>query len=165
MKTREPATVTSDVAAFELLTRALLGIALESMSAAEGEAREARQVSLPQFRTLLALDGLGRISSSTLAAHLGLAASAITRMVDRLQNAGLVERGADARNRCIHTVELTQAGRELVSKVLARRHARLAEVLARMSPDEHEAAVQAARLFARLSGDAIALAEFGPVPV
>ena len=148
-----------DVTAFELLTRALIGIAVESLHAAD------EQVSLPQFRLLLALDGLGRVPSSKLAARLGLAASAITRMVDRLQQTGLVQRGTDPRSRSIVTVELTASGRHLVASVLDRRHERLAGVLDRMSPPHHAAAVRAAREFAGLSGDAIALGETGPVPL
>jgi DNA-binding MarR family transcriptional regulator len=148
-----------DVLAFELLTRALVGIALESVHSAGNE------VTLPQFRLLLALDGLGRVPSSRLAAQLGLAASAITRMVDRVEQAGLVGRGTDPRSRCIVTVELTDSGRELVASVLAHRHERLAAVLDRMSPRAHASAVAAAREFAALSGDAVALGESGPVPV
>jgi DNA-binding MarR family transcriptional regulator len=148
-----------DVLAFESLTRALVGIALESVHSAGHE------VTLPQFRLLLALDGLGRVPSSRLAAQLGLAASAITRMADRVEQAGLVRRGADPRSRCIVTVELTNSGRELVAAVLARRHERLAAVLDLMSPQVHASAVAAAREFTALSGDAVALGESGPVPV
>jgi DNA-binding MarR family transcriptional regulator len=149
----------ADVAALEMMTRALIGIALESIRS------EGADVTLPQFRLLLALEGLGRVPSSKLAARLGLAASAITRMADRLEHAGLVQRGTDQGNRCIVTLELTVAGRRLVAGVLARRQARLAAVLDRMSPDDREAAVRAARQFARLSGDAVAVGAAGPVPL
>ena len=142
-----------------MMTRALIGIALEAISS-EGEG-----VTLPQFRLLLALEGLGRVPSSKLAAQLGLAASAITRMVDRLEHAELVRRGADPGNRCIVTVELTAAGRRLVARALAHRHARLATVLDRMSPADRAVAVRSARQFALLSGDAVALGAAGPVPV
>lgn len=148
-----------DVIAFELLTRALIGIAMDSLQVAGG------QVSLPQFRLLLHLDALGRVPSSKLATHLGLAASAITRMVDRLQDAGLVQRGTDPRSRRIVTVELTAAGHSLVSAVLTSRHERLGAVLDQMSPTAHAAAVRAARHFASLSGDAVAHGESGPVPL
>jgi hypothetical protein len=62
-------------------------------------------------------------------------------------------------------VELTADGRRLVAAVLARRHGRLAAVLDRMSPGDHAATVRAAREFASLSGDAIALGKSGPVPL
>jgi DNA-binding MarR family transcriptional regulator len=154
-----PADGRPDVLALEMMTRALIGIALEAISS------EGQGVTLPQFRLLLALEGLGRVSSSRLATQLGLAASAITRMVDRLERAELVRRGTDRSNRSIVTVELTPAGQRLVTRALAHRHERLATVLDRMSPDEREAAVRSARQFARLSGYAVALGAAGPVPM
>jgi DNA-binding MarR family transcriptional regulator len=149
----------ADVAAFELLTRALIGIALEGLGVAGG------QVSLPQFRLLLALGGLGRVPSSKLAAQLRLAPSAITRMVDRLQDTGLVQRGTDPHSRSIVTVEPTAAGYQLIDAVLSHRHELLGAVLDQMKPADHAAAVRAARQFASLSGDAIAVGESGPVPL
>lgn len=148
-----------DVAAIEIMTRALIGIALEAIQS------EGAGVTLPQFRLLLALDGLGRVPSSKLAAQLGLSASAITRMVDRLEHAQLAQRGADQGNRCIVTVELTAAGQALVARVLGYRHARIATVLDRMNPDDRAAAVRSADQFARLSGDAVATGAAGPVPM
>ena len=149
----------SDVAAFELLTRALIGIALEGLEVAGG------QVSLPQFRLLLTLDGLGPMPSSKLAAQLRLAPSAITRKVDRLQDTGLVQRGTDPRSRSIVTVEPTAAGRQLIDAVLSHRHELLGAVLDRMTAADHAAAVRAASQFASLSGNAIAVGESGPVPL
>lgn len=149
----------ADVAAFEQLTRALVGITLQSLDALGGA------VSVPQFRLLLVLDGLGRVPSSALAGALGMGASSITRQVDRLQAAGLVERGADERNRSIVTVEVTAPGRELVTAVLEERRALLEEVLDRMDPGTREQARQAAAQFAALAGDAVALAVSGPVPL
>lgn len=149
----------ADVGALEMMTRALIGIALEGIYS------EGTDVTLPQFRLLLALEGLGRVPSSKLAARLGLAASAITRMGDRLEHAGLVQRGTDQGNRRLVTVELTVAGHCLVDGALARRQKRLAAVLDRMSPEDHEAAVRSARQFAHLSGDAVAVGAAGPVPL
>ena len=141
------------------MTRALVGLALEGINSAGAE------VTLPQFRLLLALDGLGRVPSSKLAERLGLAASAITRMVDRLEEAGLVERGGDLGKRSIVAVELSARGRRVVHRALARRQARLAAILDAMSPDDREAAARIARRFTVLSGDAVALGAAGPVPL
>ena len=150
---------TADVAAFEQLTRALVGITLASLDVLDGA------VSVPQFRLLLTLDGLGRVPSSTLATSLGMVASSVTRLVDRLQAAGFVARGADAASRSIVTVEVTEAGRDLVTAVLARRHALLEEVLDRMDPAERGRAAAVAEAFSRLAGPASALAASGPVPL
>lgn len=150
----------SDVAAFEQLTRALIGVTLESLDALDGTT-----VTIPQFRVLLALDGLGRAPSSALAARMGVTASSVTRGVDRLQAAGLVTRGTDKRSRSIVTVELTEPGRDLVATVLARRHALFEAVLDAMTPAERAAAADAATRFARLASEAVAIGPAGPVPL
>jgi DNA-binding MarR family transcriptional regulator len=149
----------ADVAAFELLTRALVGITLESQEVLGGA------VSVPQFRLLLALDGLGTVPSSALASALGMVPSSITRLADRLVAAGLVARGAHEHSRSIVTVEVTTAGHALVSAVLDRRHALLEVVLDAMDPAERTAAAAAAAHFARMAGHAVALSASGPVPL
>ncbi|MBR7831708.1 MarR family transcriptional regulator [Actinospica durhamensis] len=147
-----------DVAAFERLTRALVGVTAQSLDALDGA------VTVSQFRLLRTLDGLGRVPSSTLAAALGAAASSVTRLVDRLEAAGYVARGADSHSRSIVTVEVTAAGREVVAAVLARRHRLLESVLDLMSAEQRAHAADAAERFVRLAGDAaVEAAENGPV--
>jgi len=120
-------------------------------------------VTVSQFRLLRTLDGLGRVSSSSLAAALGTAASSVTRLVNKLETAGYVARGSDEHSRTIVTVEVTAAGREVVAAVLARRHVLLAGVLDAMAPDERERAADAAARFVRLAGDALVIGAKGPV--
>ena len=98
-----------EVAELEMLTRALIGITLQSLEVLGGE------VSMPQFRLLLAAAALGRAPSSRLAEAAGVPASSVTRLADRLETAGLLARGADARSRSIVTIEITSAGRDLVA--------------------------------------------------
>ena len=102
-----------EVAELEMLTRALIGITLESLEVPGGE------VSLPQFRLLLAASTPGRAPSSRLAEAAGVPASSVTRLADRLEAAGLLARGGDARSRSIVTIESTAAGRALVARVVA----------------------------------------------
>jgi DNA-binding MarR family transcriptional regulator len=149
----------ADVAAFELLTRSLVGITLQSLRSLDGA------VSMPQFRLLLMLDELGRVPSSRLAAALGLGAPAVTRLADRLAADGLLERGTDPRSRAIVTVEVTPAGRALVNRVLNRRHELFASVLDAMTPAERDGAAAAARRFAELATDAAGLGVTGPLPL
>ena len=150
---------TSAVAALELMTRALVGLTLQSLSVLDGT------VSLPQFRLLLVLSSLGRVPSSRLAASLGMTASSVTRLADRLESAGLLARGSDAKSRSIVTVEVTPAGLGLVARVVERRHVLLAAVLDRMEPRDRAAAARAARQFAGLAADAAQLSLTGPLPL
>src|ERR1700733_467695 len=82
-----------EVAELEMLTRALVGITLESLEVLGGE------VSLPQFRLLLAASTLGRAPSSRLAEAAGVPASSVTRLADRLGAGGPPPPGPDARRR------------------------------------------------------------------
>jgi DNA-binding MarR family transcriptional regulator len=146
------------VAAFERLTQALVGVTALSLDALDGA------VTVSQFRLLRTLDGLGRVPSCALATALGTAASSVTRLVDRLEAAGYVARGADAHSRSIVTVEVTESGRDVVTAVLARRHRLLESVLDLMTAEERAHAADAAERFARLAGDRAAEAgAIGPV--
>lgn len=148
-----------EVGELEMLTRALVGITLESLEVLGGE------VSLPQFRLLLAAATLGRAPSSRLAEAAGVPASSVTRLADRLEAAGLLARGGDARSRSIVTIESTAAGRALVARVVARRHELIAAVLDRMAPEERSAVARAAALFTALSADAAERGSSGPLPL
>jgi DNA-binding MarR family transcriptional regulator len=149
----------AEVAELEMLTRALVGITLESLEVLGGE------VTLPQFRLLLAASTLGRAPSARLAEAAGVPASSVTRLADRLVAAGLLARGGDARSRSIVTVEITAAGRALAARVVARRHELLAAVLERMAPDERAAVARAAALFTALSAGAAERGGSGPLPL
>lgn len=148
-----------EVAELEMLTRALIGISLQSLEVLGGE------VSLPQFRLLLAASTLGRAPSSRLAEAAGVPASSVTRLADRLAAGGLLVRGTDARSRAIVTIEITGAGRDLVARVVARRHQLLAAVLERMAPEERAAVAGAAAHFTALAADAADRGTSGPLPV
>jgi DNA-binding MarR family transcriptional regulator len=148
-----------EVADLEMLTRALVGITLQSLEVLGGE------VSLPQFRVLLAASTLGRAPSSRLAEAVGVPASSVTRLADKLEGAGLLARGTDARSRSIVTIEITSAGRDLVARVVGRRHELLAAVMARMAPRERSAMAGAAARFTALAGGAAARGASGPLPL
>ena len=59
-------------------TRVLAGVALRSLDVLDGA------VTLPQFRMLAVLADLGRARSAQVARALGLDASTVTRLADRL---------------------------------------------------------------------------------
>jgi DNA-binding MarR family transcriptional regulator len=155
----EPGVSPDDVAALELMTRALIGVTMRSVEGLGGE------VSMPQFRMLLVLSGLGRVPSSRVAAEMGVSASSVTRLGDKLVAAGLIARGADPNNRSVVTVEVTPAGIELVARVVARRHELLAGVLGQLAPADRAATVRAARQFARLATGAATLSATSPLPL
>ena len=83
-----------------------------------------------------------------LAARLGLAESTVTRLVDRLETAGLVRRRASEPDRRVVLAELTPQGRRLALGVEASRRDFLAEMLAGLEPAERRELV---RLFAKMT--------------
>src|ERR1700744_4897610 len=90
-------------------TRMLAGVALRSLDVLDDE------VTLPQFRLLAVLADLGPVPSGQAARTLGLDPSTVTRLADRMVDAGHVIRGAAPQHRSVVTLELTASGRELVA--------------------------------------------------
>lgn len=144
MQTTASTTQRSEVDAFAAATRDLVGVALRSI-APEG-------VTTPQFRLLLALHEHDAVPSAQMARTLGLAASSITRLADRLVASGLVRRGGVPEHRGVVTLSLTGAGKELVGRVIHRRHTELSGVLDCLTPQTRAAAAEALRAIHELLG-------------
>lgn len=136
MGTAKPSKTSADeLAAFERATQNLVGLALRSL--------ENLEVSLPQFRLLLALHRAGTMTSSDCAKALGIGNSSVTRLADRLILSGYLVRGSDPAHRSIVTLELTELGRHTVDEVTARRRNDLQEALNLLSPTERSACAAA----------------------
>jgi DNA-binding MarR family transcriptional regulator len=159
--THEPDVGPSDdeIRAFQTATRDLISVALHSLDAA-GEA-----VSLPQMRLLLTLRDVGPCPSTRVAQALGLGASSVTRLADRLAASGHVLRGSDPHHRSVVTLELSDRGRSLVARVLAWRHEELARILSRIDPVVRAQAALALMDFHSVVGDGYAAELPGPVPL
>lgn len=97
-----------------------------------------------QLRALLVIDRTDRLSLGQLAEALGASASATSRLCDRMQTAGLVERVA-ADNRRGITLTLTPSGRRLADWVTGQRRAALQRLLSTMSPAGRTALEQGLR--------------------
>ena len=137
----------NDVAVLQEATRLLAGVALRSLDILDGA------VTLPQYRVLAVLADLGQVRSARVADALGLEASTVTRLVDRLAAGGYVARGLDPTNRSAVTLQLTRAGRQLVRRVVAWRQRELEQMLAHLSlPDKQSLTSGLAQLVA-VAGD------------
>ena len=100
---------------------------------------------------LRALDVLaeGGTRVGELAAQVGVDETTATRLVDRLEVLGLVERRSLAADRRVTVVRLTPAGEKLVTDVAQQRERFFCEVLAELEPDER---VELVRLTAKAFG-------------
>jgi DNA-binding MarR family transcriptional regulator len=123
-----PGEFAEQLEALQAATRVLAGVALRSLDVLDGV------ITLPQFRMLAVLAELGRARSARVARALGLDASTVTRLADRLVAAGLVERGSDPRHRSVVTLDLTSSGQRLVSAVSGWRQRELSRIVAALPP-------------------------------
>jgi DNA-binding MarR family transcriptional regulator len=101
-------------------------------------------MTVPQLRALsLIAAAPNGLSSRELASLLGVGASAITPLVDRLADHGFVLRHEDPRDRRIARLTATDEGRDALQRLAAGKGDVLREVLSRLSDDELELVVRA----------------------
>ena len=101
-------------------------------------------LSLTAAATLAAIDRFGPQRLTALAAREGVTQPAMTQLISRLEDAGLVRRESDPDDGRVVLVTITDEGRATLAHRRDSRAARLADVLARLSP-EHLAALSAAQ--------------------
>ncbi len=109
-------------------------------------------VSLPQLRALLAMERSGPVNLSAFAASIDSSLPSASRLVGRLEEAGLVARGVSKRSRREVEIRLTQTGRSTLTALRAARRKEIAKVLRRLD------AASADRLAAALDTFATAYA-------
>lgn len=118
------------------------------------------EVTLPQFRALVLLEGRGVMTVAELAAELGVAPSTASRMCDRLVAKKLVRRTLDRSNRRRVRLTLQEAGRELIAASTRRRRQQIGKLLRTIPPGEQERLAAALRVLvaaAERSGHSAAL--------
>jgi DNA-binding MarR family transcriptional regulator len=116
-------------------------------------------ISPVQLQALAVLAG-GDVRMRDLAHRLGLATSTVTRLVDRLEAAGLAERRTERPDRRSVLVGLNKPGREALQAVRRRLRTFLRELMAGLPPHEQGELV---RLLSKLGRELNVQLE--PVPV
>jgi DNA-binding MarR family transcriptional regulator len=109
-------------------------------------------LSLTAAATLATLERSGPCRLTWLAATEGVTQPAMTQLVGRLEESGLVSRGADPTDGRVVQVRLTDEGRETLARRRAVRAERLAVIMARLSPDERAALAAALPAMDELTG-------------
>ncbi|WP_025158730.1 MarR family winged helix-turn-helix transcriptional regulator [Leifsonia aquatica] len=126
----------------------LLGVAARSVLDVEDE------VTSPQLRVLVLIATNGPRTPGDIATALGVHPSNATRTGDKLVRAGYAERTGDPRDRRSVRLVLTPTGADLVTRVISRRRAALADVLESLPETERVAAAAAFAAFARAAEEA-----------
>ena len=124
----EPGLAPGSIETLQAATRVLTGVALRSVDVLNGA------VTLPQLRMLAVLGQLGRARSVQVARALGLEASTVTRLADRMVAAGHVVRGSEPGHRGVVTLELTASGQELIRQVATWREQELTRIMQKLPP-------------------------------
>ncbi len=96
-------------------------------------------LSLTAAATLATLERSGPSRLTSLAVKEGVTQPAMTQLIARLQESGLVDRAADPGDGRVVQVRLTEEGRGLLARRRAVRAGRLAEILTRLGPEEQAA--------------------------
>lgn len=128
-------------------SRALVGISLRSLAASPVE------VTLAQHRLLVLLASRGPQTIGALRAQLGVDQSNASRLVDRLQRLGLVERrSAPADGRSVEVV-LGPSGRSVLDAVTAAREREISTLLDDLTATERRAVTRGLVAFNRVAGE------------
>lgn len=114
-------------------------------------------LSLTAAATLAALERSGPWRLTSLAASQAVTQPAMTQLIARMEESGLVERAADPDDGRVVQIRITPGGRALLASRRAARAERLAGLLAQLSLDE-----QAALAAALPAIEALASAGPGP---
>ena len=99
---------------------------------------EGSGVTVAEWVVLREMFGAGATSPSAVAASTGLTRGAISKLVDRLVQKGLVSRAEATVDRRFQDVALTEAGRALVPKLAAIADRNDGEFFASLSGEERE---------------------------
>ncbi|MFF3854482.1 MarR family winged helix-turn-helix transcriptional regulator [Micromonospora sp. NPDC002575] len=135
------------VAALLAASGALVGLTTRSLAGIGPE------ITLPQFRTLVVLAARGPQRAADIAAELGVAPSAGTRMCDRLAAKGLVQRTRSTSDRRVVRLRLSTAGTGLVDRVFRQRREALSRIVAATATHWCPEAVAALTAFAAAAGE------------
>jgi DNA-binding MarR family transcriptional regulator len=109
----------------------LIGL-FRSLSPASG-------LSLTAAATLATVERSGPSRLTWLATREGVTQPAMTQLISRLEDAGLVDRAADPSDGRVVQVRITADGRAMLAGRRAVRAERLAGLLDRLSPDQRDA--------------------------
>jgi DNA-binding MarR family transcriptional regulator len=142
-----PPTAAATGHALLVASRALVGIAARSLADVD--------VTLPQWRALVVISSRPSVTVNDLADALAVHPSTATRLCDRLVAKRLVRRAQSREDRRITELDLSAAGRRLVSGVTADRRASLVAIAGRMSPAARAALLEGLAEFAEAAGEPV----------
>jgi DNA-binding MarR family transcriptional regulator len=128
-------------------SRVLVALIAESVTEVD------EHVTAAQMRILVLVSRAPGTNLSAVAEALGVHASNATRACDRLVRAGLLSRTESEHDRRHLHLALTDAGRDLLERVMNHRRAAFEDVLRRMEAADRETLTTALAAFAAAAGE------------
>ena len=114
-----------------------------------------QELSSHQASVLDHLDDVEPTGLLVLAAHMGVTASTMSLMIDRLARSGYVIRSRDSKDGRRVSLRLTKAGVRIKSQQKVLDPERVRNVLGELTAEEREQAIHGLALLARASGQAM----------
>lgn len=106
-----------------------------------------KTLGLTSLRALQALQRRGPSQVTELANDLDMLVSTVSRLSDRLSDAGLITRRVSPTNRRATELELTDHGHQALDDLVTMRTAALREITDHMNPDDVQALLVGAQAF------------------
>lgn len=99
---------------------------------------KASGLSMPQFNILMQLHYQRACGVSDISTRMDITSAAASQLVEKLVQAGLLERAEDPHDRRVRQLRLTVGGQELVEAALAARYRWVDELIETLEPAERE---------------------------
>ncbi len=93
-------------------------------------------LSMPQFSILMRLHYRGGCGISNLSEHMDISAAAASQLVEKLVQAGLLERSEDPHDRRAKQVALSSKGEELIEQGIQERYRWVDGLAETLNPEE-----------------------------
>ncbi|PWH11969.1 MAG: hypothetical protein DDG60_15440 [Anaerolineae bacterium] len=100
-------------------------------------------LTMPQFNILMQLHYQHECGVSEISARMDITNAAASQLVEKLVQAGLLERTEDPHDRRVKQLRLSDNGKQLVEAAIAARHQWMDELIASLQPNERETVAQA----------------------
>jgi DNA-binding MarR family transcriptional regulator len=121
------------------LNAARLRVAISRLSRRLRPTTAAGALTTTEVDVLVAAERQGPIRMSDLASFAGLNPTMLSRLIPRLEDAGLIRRLADALDRRVSRVEATAKGSRLLERIRSERNDALSRRLAQLDSTDREA--------------------------
>ncbi len=109
------------------------------------------EITMPQFKTLMVLFGMGQATMGELAEALGTGVSTVTGIIDRLVDHGLVAREEDRHDRRVVVGRPTAKGLDLIDRLMVASRELTTRALSRLSTEDLLRVAEAGRVLRQVT--------------